>query len=177
MNVPGWLVVGVLTGALLVSAVPAAAADAFAGVDDLAAQIERAVPGEQQYRVAVTEFQDREGVASDMSRFVADRLTLLLARNPRMMMLERRFLGDLLRQLKLRRSDLAKPANARLLAKGYGLDMVVVGTLTDFGTLVNLEARMIDVSSGETIGYVSTNVSKDAKVTRMLEVGRDEGGR
>jgi hypothetical protein len=94
-----------------------------------------------------------------------------------MMMLERRFLGDLLRQLKLRRSDLAKPENAKLLAQGYGLDMVVVGTLTDFGTLVNLEARMIDVSSGETIGYASTNVSKDAKVTRMLEVGRDEGGR
>jgi hypothetical protein len=177
MNIPRFTVASVLTGVLVAAAGPAAAADAFSGVDDLAIQIERAVPGEQQYRVAVTEFQDPTGVASDMSRFVADRLTMLLARNPRMMLLERRFLGDLLRQLKLKRADLARPENAKLLAKGYGLDMVVVGTLTDFGTLVNLEARMIDVSSGETVGYASTNVAKDAKVTRMLEIGRDEAGR
>ena len=50
-------------GVLLAAAGPAAAADAFSGVDDLATQIERAVPGARQYRVAVTEFQDPKGVA------------------------------------------------------------------------------------------------------------------
>jgi hypothetical protein len=163
----------VLALLLLTAARPAHAVDTAAAIDDLAGQITRVAPQTRQIRIGVTDFVDQQGVISDYSRYVSDRLSLRLATDPRIMTLDRGIVGQILRQLKLKRIDLVTPEKAKLLAKGSGLDIVVVGGLTEIGDLINLEGRVIDVGTGETLGYVSANVTRDAKVGKMLGIGRE----
>ncbi len=160
--------------ATLCLVVPAQAMDLQEAVDQLASQIAQVAPESTAVRIAITDFTDSHGVTSDFSRYVADRLIRRLALNPRLMVIERRLLGQVLQQLGLKRSDLARPEGARLLAKGYGVDLVVLASATELGDQISLDARVVDVLSGETIGYASANVTRDAKVGRMLEVGRQQ---
>ena len=165
-------VMAALVATTLGVTVPARATDTLEAVEQLATQIAAAAPDGKQVRIAVTDFADSQGVISDYSRYVADRLILRLARNQRLMAIERRFLGVVLEQLKLKRSDLAKPENARLLAKEFGADIVVLGSMTDLGNQITLEAKVVDILTNDTLGFASAEVTKDSKVTRMLEGGR-----
>jgi hypothetical protein len=157
----------------LASSGAAAAVDTRGGVEELAVQIERVMPEGRQVRLAVTDFRDPQGVISDYGRFVADRLIVRLARNLRLMPVERRFFEELLKQTRLKGADLAKPENARRLVQEYPVDLLVVCSLAEFGNLINLEARVIDIGTFETLGVASANVDKDPKLQRFLESGRE----
>jgi len=148
------------------------AMDTEGAIDQLAAQVGQVMPDGRGVRVVVTDFTDGKGVTSDYGRRVAHLLILRLGFNPRLMPVEWNVLGLVLSELNLKRSDLATLENARRLAKQFGADVVVVGSLTDLGAQVALDTRVLDIASGETLGFASAAVAKDAKVTRMLETGR-----
>ena len=44
--------------------------------------------------------------------------------------------------------------------------------MTDLGNQITLEAKVVDILTSGTLGFASAEVTKDSKVTRMLEVGR-----
>ncbi len=121
-------VMAALVATTLGAPVLVGAADTREAVEQLATRIAATVPEGKQVRIVVADFTDGDGVTSDYGRHVAARLILRLARNPRLMAIERRFLGVVLEHLKLKRSDLAKPENARLLAKEFGADIIVLGS-------------------------------------------------
>jgi hypothetical protein len=162
-----------LAALLLFANRPALAMDTEGAVYQLATQVEQAMPDRQGIKIALTDFSDSQGVTSDYGRRVAHLLILRLGFNPRLMPIEWNVLGLVLSQLNLKRSDLAKLENARMLAKQFGADVVVVGSLTDLGDRVTLEARVTDIATGEALGFASAVVTKDAKVIRMLEAGRE----
>ncbi len=157
---------------LLVFANTAGAMDTQGAVDQLATQVAQGMPEGQTLKIAVTDFTDGQGVTSDYGRRVAHLLILRLAADRTLMPIEWSVLGLVLSQLGLERSDLAKLENARLLAKQFGADVVVVGSLSDLGDHVTLEARAFDIATGRPLGLASAGVTKDAKVIRMLEAGR-----
>jgi hypothetical protein len=168
------LAVGLLAAGLLLGGAPGAAAlDTRAGVEELAAQIERLAPEGRQVRLAVTDFRDAQGVTSDYGRFVADRLIARLGRNLRLMPIERRFFEELLKQSGLRGADLGHPDPARRLMQAYPVDLLVLCRLAEIGTFVNLEARVLDASSLEMLGVATANVDKDPRLQRFLDSGRE----
>ena len=146
--------------------------DTEGAADQLATQIAQTMPDGRGIKIAVTDFTDDRGVTSDYGRRAAHLLILRLGFNPRLMPIEWNVLGLVLSQLNLKRSDLAKLENARLLAKQFGTDIVVVGSLADLGEQIALGARVLDVATGQTLGFASANVTKDSKVIRLLEAGR-----
>lgn len=158
---------------LLVTTAAVEAMDTEGAVDQLAAQIGQVIPGGRAVRVVVTDFADGKGVTSDYGRRVAHLLILRLGFNPRLMPVEWNVLGLVLSELNLKRSDLATLEHARRLARQFGADVVVVGSLTDLGHQVSLETRAFDIATGETLGFASAGVTKDAKVIRLLEAGRE----
>jgi hypothetical protein len=168
-RVAGWLAAGLF----LAGASGAAAIDTRAGVDELAGQIERLAPEGRQVKMAVTDFRDPEGVISDYGRFVADRLIVRLARNLRLMPIERRFFEELLRQNQLAGADLGRPENARRLQQVYPVDLLVLGRLVEVGNLIGLEARVLDAGTLEILGVATTNVDKDPRLQRFLDSGRE----
>jgi hypothetical protein len=161
-----------LAGIIHGGAVDAAAGDAAGAVDRLAAQIGSLLPADGQVRIVVSDFDDGQGVTTDLSRYLADLLIIRLGRTPRFLPIERRHLRIILDQLALRSSDLRRLDEARRVASQFHADVVLLNGLADAGAQVAVDTRVLDVATGAMLGFASVGVTKDAKVQRMLETGR-----
>ncbi len=168
-----WIVALALQAALLGSPAPACAQDWTTGVEQLAAQFEAGLPEGRQLKLAVADFPDRNGVVSDLGRFLAERLSLRLGKNPKVIGVQRRYLGLVLAQLGLTRSDLSTPENARVLARSTGMDLLVLGTVTDRGDQLALDARLVQIAGNQTLSIAAATIAKDSKMAHMLEIGRE----
>lgn len=162
-----WSLVIVLSG-------PAQAADLKEGVEQLASAIAKSVPEGKQLRVAVTDFPDLQGVTSDLGRYIAERLTTRLIQDPRKFrVVERRRLGQVLAELKFGMSDLVDPAKAKQLGRMVGVEALVVGSLSDLGNIVEVDARIIEIETSNMLVAATTSISKDETVKTMQERGRE----
>jgi len=162
----------VLAGIIQGGAVDAAAADAASAVARLAEQIGSLLPADGQVRIVVSDFDDGQGATTDLSRYLADLLIIQLGRTPRFLPIERRHLRIILDQLALRSSDLRRLGEARQVASQFHADVVLLNGLADAGAQVAVDTRVLDVATGAMLGFASAGVTKDAKVQRMLETGR-----
>ena len=162
------VVVGIIQG----GAVDAAAGGAAGAVARLAEQIGSLLPADGQVRIVVSDFDDSQGVTTDLSRYLADLLIIQLGRTPRFLPIERRHLRIILDQLALRSSDLRRFDEARHVASQFHADVVLLNGLADAGAQVAVDTRVLDVATGAMLGFASAGVTKDAKVQRMLETGR-----
>jgi len=169
------VVAALVTVFLVLCALPAAAQDVRAGVEQLAAQVVKGTHEGKQLRVAVADFPDLQGVTSDLGRFIASRLTTRLAQERKFFVIERQRLGQVLAELKFSMSDLVDPAKAKQLGRMVGVEALVVGTVSDLGNQVELDARLIEVETNRMLLGATATISKDPAVTAMMERGRQEG--
>jgi len=161
----------ICVGLLLVSALTASAQDIRAGVEQLASQVAKAGPEGKQLRVAVTDFPNLQGVTCDLGRYFSERLTTRLAQNPRFLVVERRRLAQVLGELRFSMSDLVDPAKAKQLGRMAGVEAIVVGSVSDLGNQVDLDARMIEIETNRMLLGATTTISKDQVVQQLLERG------
>ena len=166
-----WFVI-LLLGSITVHG-SAQAADLKEGVEQLAGAIAKSVPEGKQLRVAVTDFPDLQGVTSDLGRYIAERLTTRLAQTPRFRVIERRRLGQVLVELRFGMSDLVDPAKAKQLGRLAGVEALVVGSLSDLGNTVEVDARIIEIETSNMLAAATTSISKDDTVKAMQERGRE----
>ena len=169
------VIAGVFAVAFLLLRSESHAQDVRAAVERLATQIGKAAPeGRQQLRIAVADFPDLQGLTSDLGRFVAERLTTRLARGSRFFVIERRRLSQVLAELRFSISDLVDPAKVKQLGRMLGVEAIVVGLITDLGSQVDIDARVIEIETNRIILGATATVSKDQTVLQMLETGRQE---
>jgi len=152
--------------------IAASAADLKEGVEQLAAAVAKGVPEGKQLRVAVTDFADLQGITSDLGRYVAERMTTRLAQIPKFRVIERRRLTQILGELRFGTTDLVDPAKAKQLGRLAGVDALVVGSVSDVGTIIELDARVIDIETADTLIAAVVAIAKDDTVKAMLERGR-----
>jgi len=169
------LMVGTLgmiaSGLLLVG--PAIAADLREAVEQLSGELAKRVQG-KQVRVAVTDFPDLQGVTSDLGRYIAERLTTRLSQTPNFLVIERRRLGQVLGELKFSMSDLVDPTKARQLGNMLGVEALVVGSVSDLGNQVDVDARIIDIETNRMLPGATVTVSRDQVVSDLIQRGREQ---
>lgn len=158
---------------LVVPSTPALAADLREGLDQMAAQLAKGAPEGKQFRVAVADFPDLQGVISDLGRFIANRITTRLVQNPKFSVIERQRLNQVLGELKFSISDLVDPNKAKQLGRMVGVEGLVVGAVSDLGNQVDIDARMIEIESNKMLLGATVTISKDPTVTALLERGRE----
>jgi TolB-like protein len=146
--------------------------DLRTGIDQLANQIAETMQDGRNLQLAVTDFPDLQGAISDFGRYIASRLTTRLAQNPKIHVIERQRLGQVINELKLSMSDLVDPVKAKQLGRMAGVEALVVGTIADMGNQVDIDARTIDIESNRMLHGFTATISKDPTVSKMLENGR-----
>lgn len=142
------------------------------GIDKLAILLAKGVPEHRRMTVAVTDFPDLRGMTSDLGRFIGERLTTRLSQFPRFRVIERRRLAQVLAELKFAMSDLVDPTKAKKLGRMLGVEGLVVGTVSDLGSTVDIDARIIEIDTGNVLLGASTNISKDPMVAGLMQRGR-----
>ena len=163
-----------ISGFFIAASLLGCAQDLRGSIDQLATQIANSMPEGKQLRLAVADFPDLQGVISDFGRFVANRLTTRLAQSPKLLLIERQRLDQVLTELKFSMSDLVDPTKAKQLGKMVGVEAIVVGSISDIGNQIDVDARIIEIETNRMLSGVTTSISKDPTVTKMLESGREE---
>jgi TolB-like protein len=157
---------------LVISGEAAQAAELKEAVEQLASQLAKGAPEGKPVRIAVTDLPDLQGVTSDLGRYVAERLTSRMIQSGRFRVIERRRLGQVLNELRFSMSDLVDPAKAKQLGRLAGVDALVVGSVSDLGNSVEVDARIIEVETSNMLLAATATISKDDTVKAMLDRGR-----
>lgn len=110
-----------------------------------------------------------QGNVTLLGRFIEEELVTRLFQANQFKVIERSLLENALVELKFNLSDLVDPSVAKQLGRVVGADAIVVGTVTDLGQSIKINARIITVESGEVIGAAGAKVVKDASVGEMLK--------
>lgn len=139
------------------------------GIQELANNLAISVPEGEKLTIAVTDFVDSQGQTRELGLFIAERLTTQLSQFPRFQVIERRRLTPLLTELNFSASDLVDPTKAKEFGKMLGVEAIVVGTITDLASTVDVDARIIEVETSIILPGTFVNISKDPDVIRMME--------
>jgi TolB-like protein len=155
--------------------------DAFKGaVDDLAGGISPKVTTARKTSVAIIGFAPVMGTASNgdaFSRYLVEELTTRLVNEGKVTVAERSQLDKVMRELKLQSSGAVNDTSAKQLGQLLGVDAVLIGTYTDFGSEVRVNERIISTESGQVLAATSTSIRKTRMVAQLLDqqyAGSDE---
>lgn len=128
---------------------------------------------EAPLRAVVVEFTDSQGFGNDFTRFVGDRLSTLLAKDPTASLETEEHVSPLLKEFGLTSSDLfdvAKSGQAR--RRLNNVRQLLTGTISDLGTEVGIDAEVINWESGKIEATAAVSVTKTEAIAAMLTKGR-----
>ena len=166
----------ILTYLLLGSAVINAQTGLEQRVSDLGQKISTGLTENQKRTIAVVEFADLRGNITDFGRFLAEELITKLYETRKFKVIERQLLNRVIAEQKLSLTGVVDPTSAQKLGKLLGVDAIASGTITDLGTSLRVNARLIDTSTAEIFAVASVEIAKDAPVRELMGSGESTAG-
>jgi TolB-like protein len=157
--------------ALLASAAPHARAyqqEAKA----VAAQVAEILARGERKRVAVVDFTDLQGTASELGRFLAEEVSVALALSaPTLEVIDRTHLKAIVQEHKLSASGLIDPLTARKLGQIAGVEALVTGTITPFGDSIRLAAKVLDTSTARMLAASTVDIPRTKTTDELVSRG------
>lgn len=105
--------------------------------------------------IAVSDFA---GQPPEIGQEIAETLITDLAKSNRLNLVERAQLGQALRELRLQTTGLIEPAQAKRVGKLIGADAIVVGSFYTRDGQIVINARVVDVRTGQVMKGQAENV-------------------
>jgi curli biogenesis system outer membrane secretion channel CsgG len=124
-------------------------------------------------RVAVMSFEDRVGYGHNIGKGVSDMLITALVESDRYLVVERSELDEILQEQGLGMSGAVTPQSAAQVGKLLGIEVMVTGSVTEFGEKKSEVGGGLGSLSGFNIG-VSTKTARVAVDIRMVNVNTGE---
>lgn len=127
--------------------------------------------GQLKKRVAVARFEDRTGSGyASLGEGVADMLITALVKSGKFSVIERQEIERLVQEQQLGQSFMVTPESAPKVGQLLGVEIFVVGSVTEFGT------KQRDVNVGLSVfgGGVSQKVARCAVDIRLVNVNTGE---
>lgn len=122
--------------------------------------------------VAVVDFTDLQGEATELGRFLAEEISVALASGDRPLeVVDRTHLKVLVQENKLSATGLIDPATAKKLGQIAGVDAIVTGTLTPFGDSVRLTLKVLDTSTARIVAATTAEIPKTKAIEELIARG------
>lgn len=153
---------------LLFGAGTARASELHNGIWALSAQLCRGCGSAQGKRVAVVDFVTLDGKECRLGALMAEKMINYLSVPKKFTLVERSQIQKVLQENDFTHSRLFDPAMANRLGKLLGAQIIVCGTLTDLGTGIDANARMICCERGEVICTAGRVLARDATVAGLI---------
>ena len=139
--------------------------------DTIAKQIAK-TSRKQVQRVAVVDFTDLQGNVTELGRFIAEELSVNLARSGKHFeIIDRMHLKSVIEEHKFNMSGLVDPQTAKQLGKIAGVDAIVTGKLTPFGDNVRVSCAVIATATAKMIASGKTSIAKTRTIEQLLAGG------
>lgn len=121
-------------------------------------------------RVAVINFEDKAGYGHNVGQGVADMLVTSLVESEKFIVIEREELDEILKEQGLGQSGLVTPQSAAKVGQLLGIQRIITGSVTEFGSKQNKVGGGI---GGFNLG-VSTTTARVAVDIRIVNVNTGE---
>lgn len=137
-------------------------------VEELARQIAAEAEGKQS--IAVVDFTDLQGNVFELGRFLAEELSVALAKSDQNFeLVDRTHLASIIREHKLSQTGLIDPQTAREVGKIVGVEALVTGTLTQIGENVRVVVKLLDTESARVIGSGATMIPMTGAIETLAQ--------
>lgn len=105
----------------------------------------------QGEKLLVAEFGNINGKGDAVPRILQEMLTTAFVKDKHFRVVERAQLEKALTELKISSSGLIDPDNAKKIGKMLGAAYMVVGSISEIGGNVSIDARIVAIESGESV--------------------------
>lgn len=154
-----------------------AAAPAYGGVKALDRAVDRlcaaaAGAGLAGKAVAVIPFRSPDGSISVLGGMFADRLTARLIKKGAATVLDRRYLGRVMGELKLEASGFVEPSGAAALGRFTGADLLIMGSLAagPGGDMLYADLRLVETATGKAAAAAHEELPLDKDLRGLFSV-------
>jgi len=137
-------------------------------LDNLTNQMVNSLAQEKKTKIAVMEFPDLHGNVSELGKFIPEELTTRFFMTRRFDVVERSLLKKVLEEQNLGMSGLVDANSAAQVGNMLGVDAIVTGTVTDMGTTIRINARIIATETASVFAVSSVSIDKDTQVMVLM---------
>jgi len=140
------------------------------GVNELATQISENMLTTEKTKIAIVPFTNLDGTLTAFGQYLAEALTTKMFKvSPgKFTVVERTQLGKVFAELGLQMTGIMDETTIRKLGKILGVDAIVTGSITDFGTTVEINGRMISTETGRVFAVAATEIPKVGTVADLM---------
>lgn len=120
-------------------------------------------------KVAVVDFTDLQGNATELGRFIAEELSIALAGDANGFdVIDRSSIRVILQEHKLSFEGLIDPATARKLGQIAGVDTLVTGTITPLGDTVHVGLKALDTETAKVLAGLTVEIPRTGAINDLL---------
>ncbi|MBD3344239.1 MAG: hypothetical protein GF401_04165 [Chitinivibrionales bacterium] len=144
-------------------------------LDALAGQIVKDLSTFEKKVVALRDFAHLEGKITQLGRFIAEELTTRLYRTGRFEIIERQLLHRTMHEHKLNMMSMVDQQSAVKLGRLIGAQVIASGSLTDLGSSIKVNARLVDTENGKVFSVASVTIPKTTTVASLMSKPLKDG--
>jgi TolB-like protein len=120
-------------------------------------------------RLTVAEFTTIDGGESDIGKLIAEKITTKLSQVGELRVIERKQLNKILAEQRLSLSDITAEEEKEV-GQILNVDAIISGTIAHLDEYVEINARMIDVTTGEIYCAINHKEKFDLKTERLAKL-------
>ncbi len=170
-NLPVLKLFGGMAIAAMLSVPGTASSGVSEGIDQLAAQIVTRSVAADRTTIAIAAFPHVDDTCSELSNFLVDELVLSLFSLPdnQLSIIERSQLDRIFSELELSLSGAVDVNTTQELGRVHGVDTLLVGTLSNFGEDLRVNARLIDTETARVYSAAAVNIPRTSTFEALME--------
>ncbi|MBI4279594.1 MAG: hypothetical protein HY660_14175 [Armatimonadetes bacterium] len=146
-------------------------------VGGLARELSGEIARLQKRVVAVGDFTDLQGRATELGRFLAEELVgALLREGQGLQVVDRIHLARIIQEQRLAAVGLTEPGSVRTIGRLTGADVLVVGTTTPLGDNVRVTVKALAADTGRVVAAAGMTLPKTPGIAALLMQPVADGG-
>jgi hypothetical protein len=139
-------------------------------IDALASNIAGQIPTASNKKVAVFDFTDLQGNATELGRFLAEELSIALPRTQGRQVIDRAHLKALIQEHKLASTGIIDPATQKKLEIA-GVSVLITGTITPFGDSVRWVVKALNIATAQIEAAATAEIPRTKTIEELLSRG------
>lgn len=155
---------------LQLSSLSMAAGTLEEGMEELADAIVKNSLAHDKTSIAISSFPHTNGDQSELSNYLSDELVLKLFNVPEsnISIMERSQLNKIFQEMSFTQSGVVDSKSIQQLGQLHGVDALVLGSITEMGESIRINARLTDTETGRVFSAAGCTIPKTSTTEELL---------
>ena len=141
------------------------------GMSEMAVKIVANSKSKNKHSIGITSFPHVNGDYSELSNYISDELVVQLfsVSDSGIEIIERNQMNKIFKELHLSSTGIIDGESIQQLGKLHGVDALVLGSITDLGEQIKINARLVDTETGRVFSAAGIMIPKTNNVKVLME--------